>query len=90
MAVNRYELTATVTVAAGTVSTPVAKEPGTGGAAGRGNSSTVSGSLWPVTYQAGQVIALDPAGGLYAAIGAGSLRLFTAAQEDGGSLGTAN
>jgi hypothetical protein len=46
--------------------------------------------LWPTTYLKGQLIALDPAGQLFTAIGAGNLRQVTPAQEDGGSYGTAN
>ena len=75
MALNRYVLTSTVPVAAGTAATPVAGEPATGGAAGWGNAATAAGQgggLWPVTYQAGQAILLDPAGALYAAIGSGN------------------
>jgi hypothetical protein len=92
MALSKYELTATVTVAAGTVSTPVAGEPGTGGAAGYGNSSVTAGgeALWPTTFIKGTVIELDPAGSLFAAIGAGNLKSYTAAQESGGIDGVSN
>lgn len=91
MALSRYELTATVTVAAGTVATPVAGEPGTGGAAGFGNSATTGGeALWPTTFIRGTVIMLDPAGSLFTAIGAGNLKSFTAAQESGGIDGVSN
>ncbi len=90
MALSRYVLTSTVTVAAGTAATVVAGEPGTGGAAGFGGAPTVSGQLWPTTFLQGQVIMLDPAGALYTAIGAGNLRPFTEAQESGGQIGTAN
>lgn len=90
MTVNRYVLTSTVAVAAGTPSTPVAGEPGTGGAAGFGNASTTAGPLWPETFLVGQQIMLDPAGALYAAIGAGNLRALATGQETGGQIGTAN
>jgi hypothetical protein len=90
MAVNRYVLTATVTVAAGTPSTVVAGEPGTGGAAGFGNRSTTGGPLWPTTFLQGQQIMLDPAGALYTQIGAGNLALLTEAQETGGQIGVSN
>ena len=68
----------------------MAGEPQTGGSAGYGNAATTGGPLWPVTFQAGTPIMLDPAGYYYAAIGAGNLRAFTAAQETGGSAGTSN
>jgi hypothetical protein len=92
VALNRYVLTATVTVPAGTITTPiVAGEPGTGGAAGFGNTSTSAGfGLWPQTFLAGQAIILDPAGPLFAAIGAGNLRLFTQGTDDVGHQALAN
>lgn len=71
MALNRYVLTADVTVPAGTVATVVAGEPGTGGV---GNVATTGGPLYPATYARGRAIVLDPAGALYVAIGAGNLR----------------
>jgi hypothetical protein len=75
MALNRYVLTATVTVGAGTAATPTAGEPGTGGAAGFGNQSISAGAEdWPATFIEGTAIVLDPAGPLFAAIGAGNLR----------------
>ena len=58
-----------------------------------GNEATVAGTygdIRPVTYPKGQLIALDPAGQLYAAIGAGNLRLISAVQESGGGFGTSN
>jgi hypothetical protein len=73
MALARYTLTATVTVAAGTASTVVAGEPGTGGAAGFGSASTTGGPLWATTFLKGTAIWLDNAGSLYTAIGAGNL-----------------
>ena len=83
-------ITQAVTVPAGTPATVTAGEPGTGGAAGQGSASTTGGPLWPVTFQPGQVVVLDPAGSWFAAIGAGNLKSFTAAQKTGGSLGTSN
>jgi hypothetical protein len=74
MALNRYVLTATVTVAAGTAATVVAGEPGTGGAAGFGGAPTTGGPVFPMTYIKGTAIILDPAGSLFTAIGAGNLR----------------
>ncbi len=90
MAISRYVLTANVTIAAGTAATVVAGEPGTGGAAGYGNAATTGGPLWPVTYQQGQVIELDPAGPLFTQIGAGSLRAFVQGQDDAGHQSLAN
>ena len=43
MALSRFVLTATVTVTPDALATPVAGEPGTGGAAGFGNTSTSAG-----------------------------------------------
>ena len=42
------------------------------GGASSGQVAGQGGGLWPVTYQAGQAILLDPAGALYAAIGSGN------------------
>ena len=74
MALQRYVLTATVTVPAGMAAIVTAGEPGTGSPSGAGNAATTGGPLWATTYRAGQVIVLDSAGPLYAAIGAGNLR----------------
>jgi hypothetical protein len=91
MAPSRYVLTSTVTVAAGTVATAVAGEPGTGGAAGNGNSSTTGGeALWPTVYIEGTAIVLDPAGALYAAIGAGNLRAYVQGQDEVGHAALSN
>lgn len=93
MAINQYELTATVVVPAGAPAVVVAGEPGTAGPAGYGSEATAAGTygdVRPVTYNKGQLIALDPTGQLYAAIGAGNLRQVTAAQESGGGFGTSN
>jgi len=75
LALNRYVLTATVTVPAGTITTPiVAGEPGTGGAAGFGNTSTSAGfGLFPQTFLAGTAIVPTRPQLLYTAIGAGNL-----------------
>jgi hypothetical protein len=70
-------LTSTVTIPAGTPATITAGEPETGGAAGYGSAATTGGPLWPMTYLVGTAIILDPAGPLYAAIGAANLRAFT-------------
>ena len=73
MALNRYTVISTVTVPAGTLATPVAGEPDSGGAAGYGNAATTGGPLYPQTFTAGTVLVLDPASALYAVMSA-SLR----------------
>ncbi len=91
MALARYVITSAVTVPAGTAATPAAGEPATGGAAGYGNAAISAGAvLWPTTYIAGTAIVLDPAGPLYAAIGAGNLRAYVQGQDDVGHGGLAN
>jgi len=82
MALNRYVLTATVTVPAGTAS--AVAQPG----------DTVSYSspaeLFPQTFIKGTAIVLDPAGPLFAAIGAGNLRAYVQGQDDTGHAALAN
>lgn len=90
MALNRYVLTATVTVAAGTAATVAAGEPGTGGAAGFGGAPTTGGPVWATTYIKGTAIVLDPAGPLYTLIGAGNLRAFVDGQDTVGHAALAN
>ena len=90
MALSRYVLTSTVTVAAGTPATLVAGEPGTGGAAGFGDAPTTGGPVWATTYIKGTAIVLDPAGSLFTAIGAGNLRLFTQGTDDPGHAALGN
>lgn len=81
----------TVTVPAGTPATVAAGEPGTGGAAGYGSTSTSAGTgYFPQTFLAGTAIILDPAGALYAAIGAGNLRPYVQGQDDRGGAALAN
>jgi hypothetical protein len=91
MALSRYVLTATVTVPAGTPATVTAGEPGTGGAAGNGSAAVSAGiGYFGQTFIAGTTIMLDPAGPLYAAIGAGSLRAYVPGQDDVGHAALAN
>jgi hypothetical protein len=90
VALNRYVLTTQVTVGTGTAATPVAGEPGTGAPAGPGNAATTGGPLWPTVYQEGQVIVLDPAGAVYAQIGAGNLRAYVQGQDDVGHQAVSN
>jgi hypothetical protein len=90
MALNRYVLTSDVTVAAGTAATVVAGEPDTGGAAGSGNAATTGGPLWATTFLRNTVIVLDPAGPVYAQIGASNLRAFVQGQDDVGHSAAGN
>lgn len=98
MALSRYVLTATVTTVPDVAATVVAGEPATGGAAGFGNAAAPSPAtagrygLWPQTFIIGQVIVLDPvpANGLYAAIGAASLRPYVQGQDDRGGAALSN
>jgi hypothetical protein len=91
MALSRYVLTSTVTVPAGTAATVVAGEPGTGGAAGYRTTGISAGyAAFPQTFQAGTAIILDPAGALYAAIGAGNLRAWVQGTDDVGHGALAN
>jgi hypothetical protein len=84
LAVQKFVITATTTVAAGPA-TMTAGDPQTGGAAGHGSAAVTSGQLWPMTYQAGQAIVLDTTGSLYTALnGAGALRPFIDGQDTRG------
>lgn len=94
MTINRYVLTATVTVPAGTPATVTAGEPGTGGAAGYGNSGTSSGyGVFPQVFVEGTAIELDPTGAVYAAItavNANALRAWVPGQDDVGHGAVSN
>ena len=91
MALSRYVVTSTVSVPAGTPAAVVAGEPSSGGAAGYGNASVSAGfGYFPQTFIAGTTIVLDPAGTLYAAIGAGNLRAYVQGQDDVGHAALAN
>jgi hypothetical protein len=99
MALSRFVLTATVTVPADVAAAIVAGEPGTGGAAGFGNTAgTDAAGHWGTTgctWQAGTVIYADSggtggAGALYTAIGAGNLRAYVQGQDDVGHAALAN
>ena len=76
MALQRFTLTASVTLPQGTAATVVAGEPGTGGAAGFGSFPTTGGPAFPVMLVKGTAIILDTAGPLYTQIGAGNLTAF--------------
>lgn len=96
MALNRYVLTSTVTLSPDTVATVTAGEPGTGGAAGFGSSASVSPptagkfGIWPLVLLASTPVYLDPAGALYAAIGAGNLRAWIDGTDDNGHQALSN
>jgi hypothetical protein len=70
MAVQRFVVTATTTVPAGTAATPTPGEPGTGAPAGPGNAAVASGPLWPVTFLKGTPVVLDTGSALYTALSA--------------------
>ena len=88
MALSRFVVTATTTVAAG-----AATGTSTGGAT---TPNTGWSELWPVTFVKGQVIWADSAAGstaeklLYQAIGAGNLRAYVQGQDDVGHYGLGN
>lgn len=92
MALGRYVVTATTVVAAGTVATVVAGEPGTGGAAGFGNTAISAGAEdWPMTFIAGTTLVLDNASPLYTALNtAGALRPYVQGQDDVGHAALSN
>src|SRR5690242_9013505 len=101
MALSRFVVTQTVTLTPDTLATVVAGEPGTGGAAGNGNSGTVAPGTggkygyFGETITAGTVVYADSSAGttgpqlLYQAIGAGNLRAWVDGQ-DGYRGGTSN
>lgn len=78
MALNRYVLTAKVTVPAGTFAADVAT-PGTSTDFGTGSYAQGAGeygSGGSLTWFPGQVIWADPSGALYAAIGSSNLTAY--------------
>jgi hypothetical protein len=82
MALNRYVVTSDTTVPAGTA-TPVS--------GGAGNTVSWSGpGPYPVTYARGQAVVLDPAGALFAAIGAPNLRAWADGTDAAGRPGISN
>lgn len=92
MTVSRYVVTATVNIPQGTPSTVVAGEPGTGLAAGYGNSSISAGAEdWPTTITEGTAIVLDSGSALYAYLnGASLLRPYVQGQDDVGHAALSN
>jgi hypothetical protein len=92
MALARYVLTSSVTVAAGTAATVTAGEPGSGGAAGYGSAATSAGyGVFPQGFQAGTPIVLDSASPLYSYLnGQGVLRPYVQGQDDVSHAALAN
>jgi hypothetical protein len=93
MALQRYVLTADVSLAAGTPATPVAGEANTYTLFGSNPVNTAAGeTAWPAngSLLTGTVIVLDPAGALYAQIGSGNLRAFVDGQDDVGHAALSN
>jgi hypothetical protein len=89
MAVNKYIVTATTTIAAGALATPTAGLPGTGGVASHGSAATTGGPLWATTFLAGTPLVLDTASALYTALSA-NLRAYVPGQDDRGGAALAN
>jgi hypothetical protein len=87
MALNKYVLTSTITLTQGTAATVVAGETNTGGL---GGFPTTGGPAFPVMLIKGTPIVLDPAGQVYAAIGAGNLRAWVDGQDAVGHAALGN
>jgi hypothetical protein len=81
MALNRYVVTSDTTVPAGTP-TAVSGGPGTVSWSGAGP--------FTVTHARGQAVVLDPAGALFAAIGAPNLRAWAEGTDAAGRPGISN
>lgn len=94
MALGRYVVTANYTIPQGTVGAGTAGEPGTGGVAGYGNSSTTAGYgvfASGQTIPAGSVLWLDNGGALYGVLnGASVLRAYVPGQDDVGHAALSN
>ncbi len=84
MALNRYVLTATTTVPAGTPATVTAGEPATGGGAGFGCVGISAGyAAFPQPFQPGTPIVLDSASPLYTYLnGQGAVRAYVQGTDD--------
>jgi hypothetical protein len=89
---NKFVILANVTVPAGTLSTVVPGDPGSGGAAGYGDSSAapMTGAPWgygtmPMSFQAGTAIVLDNGtpSALYTVLnGLSAIRAYIPGQDD--------
>jgi hypothetical protein len=87
MALNRYVVTATTTVPAGTLATVTPGESATGGGAGYGSSATTGGPLFATTFLRGTPLVLDTGSALNVA---GALRAFTDGQDTVGHAAIGN
>jgi hypothetical protein len=92
MALNRYVLTADVSIAASSAAAVVAGEPSSGGEAGYGSDEVVTGGegYFTVVLLKNTVIMLDPAGAVFTDIGSGNLRAYVQGQDDVGHAGLSN
>lgn len=101
MALNRYVLTATVTVPAGAFTADVITGGTPSTTTGAGAPADFGTGSWAqsaghyesgagATWYAGQVIWADPAGKLFTAIGAGNLRAFTDGTDAAGHAALSN
>jgi CubicO group peptidase (beta-lactamase class C family) len=102
MALNRYVLTAKVTLPSGAFtlggSDVIIDQAGAGGGFGTGSYAQAAGeygsgagaTAGSTTWYPGQVIWADPAGALYAAIGSANLRAFVDGQDNVGHWGLSN
>jgi hypothetical protein len=86
MPLNRYVIVNTVTLPAGTATFSSNGYGGTSYSQGPG----LYGSAPGTTYVKGQVIVADPAGTLFAAIGAANLRAYVQGQDDSGHAALSN
>jgi hypothetical protein len=86
MALNRYVLTATVTVPAGTGTA----DPNGFGLMTYAGAASAWAQGFPATFIVGTTIVLDSAGSLYAAIGAGNLRAYVQGSDDVGHAALSN
>jgi hypothetical protein len=92
VALSKFVLTSTVTVPAGTLSTPVAGEPGSGGAAGYGSASVSAGAvLFSQVIVRGTPVVLDPSSALYTFLnGQGVLRAWVQGADNVSHAATGN
>jgi hypothetical protein len=96
VSLNRFVMTQTYTIPAGTLATVTAGEPGTGGAAGFGNSDVASGqagAVFPQTVTGGTAIVLDSGtpSALYTLLnGADVIRAWVPGQDDVGHAAVSN
>jgi hypothetical protein len=97
VSLNRFVVTQTVTIPAGTFATVAAGEPGTGGPAGYGNEELSAtgggGTVFPEMVVAGSVLLLDSGtpSELYTYLnGLSALRAYVQGQDDVGHAALSN